>query len=279
MIREIEEFKSYTEKPVYQAKGKRDLSFLGRFTFSMLQNNMEGLGHILRIIARGSLFNGGDPYANTEKARRALCAWCSIPKRNKAELEEWQFDTDFRALHEEFPTLVTEKGAGWLYSHIRGIIRFAENNPDLLSKDSKNAVMKLKQTFADDWHNKVIQMQVAIFSPSTRSEWPLRFDDIIADALEAGPLQNYEVDLPEIIIQRIAAELPEEVPQVIVHMLYAYYMIHKPTDSDWIVLPVANFDAYFGNTNFSRKYLSKIPESLMIRSQQGYGVCRVKMVF
>ena len=43
-------------------------------------------------------------------------------------------------------------------------------------------------------------------------------------------------------------------------MLIAYYKANKPDDSDWVVLPVASFDAYYGNTNFSRKYLSKIPE-------------------
>ena len=81
MIRERDEFKAYTEKPVYRAKGKRDLSFLGRFTFSMLQEKMEGLGHILTVIARGFLFDGGDAYANIAKAHRALYAWCSIPEK------------------------------------------------------------------------------------------------------------------------------------------------------------------------------------------------------
>ena len=279
MIRERDEFKAYTEMPVYRVKGKRDLSFLGRFTFSMLQEKMEGLGHILTVIARGFLFDGGDPYANIDKSRRALCAWCSMPEKRQAKREEWQFGTDFRVLHEEFPTLVTAKGAGWLYRHVHEVIRFTEANPGLISDASKKASVKLKTSFDDNWHNRVIQMQVPIFAPGTRSEWLLRFDDIIADALEAGPLQDHEVELPEQIKQRISRELPKEVPQDVAQMLYAYYIVHKPADSDWVVLPVSNFDAYFGNTNFGRKYLSKIPESFMIRSEQGYGVCRVKMVF
>lgn len=37
--------------------------------------------------------------------------------------------------------------------------------------------------------------------------------------------------------------------------LAAYYLANQPEDSDWLVLPVANFDAYFGTTSFGRKYL------------------------
>ena len=145
MIRERDEFKAYTEMPVYRVKGKRDLSFLGRFTFSILQEKMEGLGHILTVIARGFLFDGGDPYANIDKSRRALCAWCSIPEKGQAKREGWQFGTDFRALHGEFPTLVTAKGTGWLYRHVHEVIRFTEANPDLISDASKEACVKLKK--------------------------------------------------------------------------------------------------------------------------------------
>ena len=36
MLNEIEEFNAYTQFPKYCANGKRDMSFLGRFTFDML---------------------------------------------------------------------------------------------------------------------------------------------------------------------------------------------------------------------------------------------------
>lgn len=277
MIREREEFRAYTEKPVYQAKNKWDLSYLGRFTFPMLKKKMEGLGHILTILARGYLFDGGDPYANTDKARRALCAWCSISEQKRAAREEWQYGTDFRALHEEFPMLVAASGEGWLCRHVRGIIRFAEKNPKIINSKAKEACQELKESFRPEWRKKVVQMQVPIFTPSTDSEWPLRFDDVIADALEAGPLQDYEVTLPEQLKNRIAAELPQEIPFDVMQAIYEYYAVHKPEDTDWVVLPVVNFDAYFGNSNFGHKYLSKIPESLMIRSPQGYGVCRIQL--
>lgn len=35
MLNEIEEFKAYTDKPVYKCSGKRDFSFLGRFSCSL----------------------------------------------------------------------------------------------------------------------------------------------------------------------------------------------------------------------------------------------------
>lgn len=56
-----------------------------------------------------------------------------------------------------------------------------------------------------------------------------------------------------------------------------YYKANKPEDSDWLVLPVTNFDACFGSSSFSRKYLSKIPKKLMQREKQSYGVSRYKV--
>ena len=62
-----------------------------------------------------------------------------------------------------------------------------------------------------------------------------------------------------------------------VETLVSYYFANKPEDSDWVVLPVANFDAYFGNTSFGRKYLKMIPSEIMKRSDSGYGVCRYRV--
>ena len=101
MLNEIEEFKAYTGKPVYKCSGKRDLSFLGRFSFEMMKD-FTGLSRVLTIIARGYMFRNGAP--DVVYARRALCAWCSIPdKKAAAPKEEWQFRTDFSDLHEDFP--------------------------------------------------------------------------------------------------------------------------------------------------------------------------------
>ena len=39
-------------------------------------------------------------------------------------------------------------------------------------------------------------MQASPFALNTKGAWVLRFDDIIADALEIGPLQKTETELP-----------------------------------------------------------------------------------
>lgn len=46
----------------------------------------------------------------------------------------------------------------------------------------------------------------------------------------------------------------------------------------WVVLPVANFDAYFGGTSFSKKYLKAVPEAIILEDVVGLGVCRYKAV-
>ena len=62
-----------------------------------------------------------------------------------------------------------------------------------------------------------------------------------------------------------------------VETLVSYYLANKPEDSDWVVLPVANFDAYFGTTSFGRKYLKQIPETILERSETGFGLCRYRL--
>ena len=94
MLNEIEEFKAYTGKPVYKCSGKRDLSFLGRFSFEMMKE-FTGLSRVLTIIASGYMFKNGAP--DVDYARRALCAWCSIPdKKTAAPKEEWHFAQESR---------------------------------------------------------------------------------------------------------------------------------------------------------------------------------------
>jgi len=43
-----------------------------------------------------------------------------------------------------------------------------------------------------------------------------------------------------------------------------------------VVLPVANFDAYFGDTSFSKKYLPKIPAEIVERSN-AFGISRYRV--
>ena len=53
-----------------------------------------------------------------------------------------------------------------------------------------------------------------------------------------------------------------------------YYIANKPDDSDKVVLPSTNIDAYFGNGNFSKKWLPKELDSVIIRDPQSNGVSR-----
>ena len=95
MLNELEEFKAYTTPVKYEVSRKGDTAFLGRFTFESLLN-FEGLGRILTVLARGYL-------PDINRARNALCAWCSIPdSKNATPKEEWQNQTDFRGLHENW---------------------------------------------------------------------------------------------------------------------------------------------------------------------------------
>ena len=89
MINEWEEFCAYTGTVSYTASKKSDTTWLGRFTFATILE-FEGMARILTILARGYLFHGkggtvilGDPHDRIDYARRALCAWCSVPEDRK----------------------------------------------------------------------------------------------------------------------------------------------------------------------------------------------------
>ena len=277
MLNEIEEFKAYTSKPVYKCSGKRDLSFLGRFSFEMMKD-FTGLSRVLTIIARGYMFGNGNP--DVDYARRALCAWCSIPdKKTAAPKEEWQFRTDFSDLHGEFPELVDAKGQGWFYRHVHKIEKFITKNSDIMSKSTLAKAEPLKKGFDAAWRAKVKQYQVSLYSLETKGAWVLRFDDILADALELGPLADKTVSFTDDEKERIKALLPDVLPYEVAETVVAYCITNKPEDSDYVILPVSNFDAYFGSTSFSHKWLNLFPDTLLERDKQSFGACRIRLIF
>ena len=59
MLNEWQEFLDYTGPVTYKADGKKDTTWLGRFTFEALRE-FGGLSRILAILARGFLFHGPD---------------------------------------------------------------------------------------------------------------------------------------------------------------------------------------------------------------------------
>ena len=105
----------------------------------------------------------------------------------------------------------------------------------------------------------------------------LQFDSFLAQALELGPLRDEDRSLPPDLAEQLRTLAPKGVPVEMVETLAAYYLASKPEGSDWVLLPVANFDAYFGTTSFGRKYLKQIPEAIMERSETGFGLCRYRL--
>ena len=256
----------------------RNRRFTKRFTMDMILD-FTGLARVLTILARGYLFADADenPGDKIDYARRALCAWCSVPDKKKASpREDWKFKSDFRELHGEFPELVDENGTGWFCRHVHNIAQFMKNNPNTVSKTAYGKAEIIDKEFDAAWRKKVVQFQMPIFSQGTNGAWVLRFDDVLADALELGPLRNNSSDLPNDILDRIEELRPEKVPAEVIRTLVEYYIANKPGDSEWVVLPVTNFDAYFGSTMFSKKWLPAIPETLIVREREQFGVARYK---
>lgn len=80
-----------------------------------------------------------------------------------------------------------------------------------------------------------------------------------ADALELGALRTEEYILTPEKYETLQNLDLNGVPLEVVCDVVAYYEANKTEDNAWVVLPIANFDCYYGNTNFSKKRLSKIP--------------------
>ena len=158
MLNEIAEFKAYTETPIYKRDNRNNNSFLGRFTCEGIQG-FEGFPRVLTIIARGYMFKNGT--ADIEYARRAICAWCSIPDKDiTKQKEDWQFRTDFREYYNEFPELVSENGEGWFYRHFHNAMNFVKNNPDKFTTKEYDKYMIMDKNFDATWRDKVTRMHL-----------------------------------------------------------------------------------------------------------------------
>ena len=278
------EFLAYTKEPAYAVRNKKDNGFLGRFTMDMLMENY-GFARILTVLARGYLFHNpdgtqraDDPYERTDDARRALCVWCSIPdKKNATPRAEWQFKTDFRELHDAFPELMDENGCGWYIRHLRGIADFVNANRDKVGKSTHKIADNIEK-LEDAWRKKVIQFQIPIFSEGTKGDRILRFDDVIADALELGALRIESIRLTAEQEQWLAEVTPKSVPLNVTRTLFEYYIANKPADSDWCVLPVTNVEAYLGSSALNRMYLRELNNKFIMRKESAGVVGVYKMV-
>lgn len=275
MLNELAEFKAYTEAPIYKRDNKNDNSFLGRFTREGIQG-FEGFPRVLTIIARGYMFKNGN--ADIEYARRAISAWCSIPDKDiTKEKEDWRFRTDFREYHCEFPELVSENGEGWFYRHFHNAMNFVKNNPDKFTVKEIEKYALMDKNFDTAWRKKVTQMQYGTYDLNTKGAWILRFDDILSSALELGELKNKDFELSEETKAKIADFTKTPSTAFALETLVKYYYANRQDDTDWVVLPVANFDAYFGSTSFSKKRLTELVKSGAIERENSYNVSRYKL--
>lgn len=273
MLNEIEEFKAYTTFPDYTIKSKRDTAYLGRFTFDMLKD-FDALTRVFSILARGYMWETETP--DVDRARRALCAWCSLPESIKPkEKKTGQDMTGFAELHSEFPELVNEDGAGWFYTHVHNVIEVVLDNTDTVYPTSVQSAIVLTKGFDAAWCDRVMQYQASLYSRKTKG-WVRRFEDVIADAKETGPLQNKDFDLPAETEQKLKDALNDKKREDIITTLAKYYLANKPEDSDWVILPVDNFNAYFGTTSFDRKWLPDFPKEIIVREDYA-GLCRFRM--
>lgn len=274
MLNERKEFEAYTGKVSYTAVNKQDTTYLGRFTFDGIIKG-EGLVRVFTILTRGFLWSSN---CDTEYTRRALCAWCSIPDRKNAKAKkDWRFKSDFRELHSEFPSLVDKQGRGWLYRHAHAVSDFVLNNPDKVYATTEKPARIIRDSWDDNWRKKVVKFQIPLFSQNTDGGFHLLFDDVIADALEQGLLRDTEITLPQSILNKIAEEAPR-IKTEWISALICYYILNKQPDSEWVVLPASNFDAYFGTTTFSHKVLNTIPQTIIFRDRQVCGLTRYKVM-
>ena len=292
MVNELEEFRAYTTFPEYKAARKNDTTYMGRFTFPMLLD-FKGFQRIFTILARGFLFeDGGNGYDRIDYARRALLAWCSVSTGRMQTQKKTQDQSDpgnqtnYAIYHGEFPNLVDETGDGWLIRHVENVTRFVTEHPEKVRKDAWENTCKLKQGFRRFWAKKVDHIQAVPFSENTKGKWGLRIEDVLADALVLGPLQNRDFDLPENVTQRLTELTPKGVPPEASILLYKYYVICKTSRSDavipdwmlwskqndppdsgnpFVVLPMQNFNAFFGTTAFSQKWITALTESILER--------------
>lgn len=273
MLNEVQELKDYTQTPDYTGK-----NILGRFTVESIRDFL-GFERIFTIIARYFLFCSGDPYENVDCARRALCAWVSIPDDDK-DINGWEgkFTTCFAELHEEFPDLVDAEGNGWYIRHIHAISDLTRQEPKKAKANVKKYLVEKLLEFEAKWRDKVRQFQIPIFLEGTEAIWQVRFDDVIANALTLGPLREMEAELTEQQMEKLLPFVQGEVKLEHLTTLVAYYLANKPEDSDWVVLPSTNFNCYFGSTVFSKKVLKAVTGTLIQRSDTAYGSGRYRVL-
>ena len=279
MMTEWQECMQYLVFPEYECDDPQDHSYMSWFHFGMFKKII-GFQRILTLIARRYLFHTetgaiapGDPYMRIEYARRALLAWCSISSSSKQEPRVY-----FPELHTEFPKLVNGAGNGWLIRHFRHIVKMVRDDEnEFFNENTHTLIEGLSRGFGTRWVQKVRQFQVPIFQTNTKGAWTLRFDDVLASALDAGPLSDTPVVLPPALMRRLIdmplSDRMREVTEAVLCYLYA----NRQPDTEWVLFPVCNFSAQWGTESFEKKWKPKIPKSFVIFETFSGSLTRAKI--
>ena len=283
MTNEWLEFKAYTDTPVFLAESKQSTAFIGRFTVRMIKQN-KGFSRIFTVLARGYLFHNADgtlrtddPYERIEKARKFLCAWCSLPYETVSN-KALTFHTSFPELHNEFPEIVDENGAGWYYRYLHSLSAYIKKNKENVTKKLHCfAEKKTLKAIESTWANKLIQFQYSIYNDRSSADFPLLFDTAIADALVLGPLRTEAVVLTEETLRKIKANNVNAKTERLMITLAEYYIANKEPVSDWVIIPRTNISAYLGSATYMESYEGKIPNGFMEKKPEMGGVSAVRI--
>lgn len=195
---------------------------------------------------------------------------------------------NYAEYHTEFPDLVDKDGNGWLIRHVDNIVRFMKANPSLVRKDAVKNLDKLED-YRSKWIVWLDHIQAVPFSNNTKGKWGLRIEDVLADALLLGPLQNRDFELPEPLLRRLMELTPKSVPAEVLILLYKYYVIGReqffavcPNYAEtgdanpFIVLPNQAFNAFFGCTTFSQKWTAAL-NGPILEKKAIEGVCKYRI--
>lgn len=142
---------------------------------------------------------------------------------------------------------MNENSSGWFHRHVHRVAAFVWENPERVSSSARKKCAAIEKGFDQARRDKVIQMQIPLFAPTTKGQWGLRFDSCLAQALELGPLRTEEPILPPTLVEQLRRLTPKGVPMEMAETLAAYYLANKPEDSDWVVLPASNSASYTGD--------------------------------
>ena len=108
-----------------------------------------------------------------------------------------------------------------------------------------------------------------------------RFGSAIAETLcKAGEEVmgvDMDLDLVEDMRDKITQAASKSVPNWMIEELVRFILANQRDHTEWVNIPMANFNAFFGDTSFSKKYKPHIPDALVVFEPQKLGICRVKL--